>query len=122
MGSAAAIRTFEPTDVERLKSGMAALERLRDELQASLNVQGETIAGLEEDVADRNSEIADLKSEIEDLTGALHDAEDRANDIEEHTTALARVRTKIKAGHIDDGLYDLETVLSHLDHCWRLRA
>lgn len=112
---ASQVKTDGGGDLDRMRAAMAELERVQKTLK-------EDLADRDAEMAELRSEIAAKDSEIDELEGALARAESGMDELEEHTDTLARLHTKIKRGAIDDALYDLEKVLSHLDSAWGTRA
>lgn len=74
----------------------------------------ETISVLHQRIEDRDAEIAGLRERIDDINR------------ERRTSAalddLIAARRAIKAGRIDDALYEIDRTLSRLDRSWRTRA
>lgn len=115
MQGAVAIPASGGGDLDRMRAAVAELERVRETLK-------EDLAERDEELAELRATIEEQKEEISDLNCALSEAENSLEELTEHTDTLARLRTKIKTGRVADGLYDLETVLGHLDSAWGTRA
>lgn len=114
-GAAVATPASGGGDPDRMRAAVAELERVRETLK-------EDLAERDEELAELRATIEEQKGEINGLGDALHAAEMTRAELSEHTDMLARLHTKIKTGRVADGLYDLETVLGHLDSAWGTRA
>lgn len=112
------------------KSPKATVKPLHNLAGSSGNLQD--VSDLEQMLAQSQTELATAKEQISALKSKIEDAQRAArNHIEalesrpmreRSVDALIEVRRAIKAGRVEDALYELEREMSSLNSSWRIAA
>lgn len=87
-----------PTTLDDALDAISAFQRQIDDLEEQVESIGEDCSSAEDEASKAKARVEEVETEME-----------------EHCDELSRIRQKLKAGRIDDAIYDLDKILQTID-------
>jgi predicted nucleic acid-binding Zn-ribbon protein len=112
------------SDKQRMEDAIKKLEGLDAELADFFSAIAIDLETAIDDADDARGDATFHEDNAAQLQNELEDAQDKINELElnNHTVELAKIRTDLFNGRVDQGRERLERVLNDLDSGWRMLA